>query len=127
LVTDETRNPSVDGFLVFLTLYILVYTIKMMKKEKKITEFRWDEGNSGKNLTRHGVTDQECEEVFFDERKKILKDALHSEKEERYILIGQTKLERLLFVVFTIRNNKVRVVSARDLNKKEKYLYEKRT
>ena len=87
-------------------------------------EFEWDKGNQGKNLLKHVVSDEECEEVFFDERKKILKDVLHSGKEERYLLLGQTKEKRILFIVFTIRKNKIRIISARDLNKKELKLYE---
>ena len=87
-------------------------------------EFEWDKGNQGKNLIKHGVSDEECEEVFFDERKKILKDVLHSGKEERHILLGRTKEKRILFVVFMIQKAKIRVISARDLNKKELKLYE---
>lgn len=85
--------------------------------------FEWDQGNTGKNL-KHGVTDEECEEVFFDPDKRLLKDAPHSRTEDRYILIGATKVQRLLFVVFTFRENNVRVISARDLNKRERNLYE---
>ena len=70
------------------------------------------------------MRDEECEEVFFDYKKKILKDKIHSGKEERYLLIGKTKKQRLIFLVFTIRKNKIRVISARDLNKKEYKLYE---
>ena len=95
--------------------------------KRRVVGFQWDKGNIDKNLLKHGINDQECEEVFFDSNKKILKDILHSGKEDRYILLGQTKLGRLLFVVFTIRNNKIRIISARNLNKKEKHLYEKRT
>ena len=95
-----------------------------MGKQIEITEFEWNKGNRDKNLEMHGVSDEECEEIFFDSKKKILKDAIHSINEERYILIGQTKLKRILFLVFTIRKNKIRVISARDLNKKEKHLYE---
>jgi hypothetical protein len=94
-----------------------------MKIFKKPIKFEWDKGNRGKNLVQHKVTDEECEETFFDFRKKILKDVLHSQKEDRYILLGQTKKQRLLFVVFTIRNEKIRVISARDINKKERNLY----
>ncbi len=90
-------------------------------------EFEWDGGNQNKNLKLHGVSDQECEEVFFDSQRRMLNDVLHSGSEERIILIGQTKKERLLFVVFTLRGHKVRVVSARDLNKKERILYEKKS
>lgn len=86
--------------------------------------FEWDIGNKGKNL-KHGVADEECEEVFFDPRKRVLKDVLHSRAEDRYLLIGATKQERLLFVVFTLRNSTVRIISARDLHKRERKLYEK--
>lgn len=86
--------------------------------------FEWDHGNKNKNYKKHGVTDQECEEVFFDLRKKILRDIFHSRNEDRYILLGETKMERRLFVVFTMRSDKLRVISARDLNKREKKLYE---
>ena len=86
-------------------------------------QFQWDKGNIDKNLLKHRVANEECEEVFFDENKKLYKDELHSGKEARYILIGKTKLNRLLFIVFTQRRNKVRVISARDLNKKESKLY----
>jgi len=85
--------------------------------------FEWDNGNRGKNWLRHKVTDEECEEVFFDENKIVARDKLHSAKEERFIILGRTKQERLLYAVFTIRKNKIRVISARDLNKKERSLY----
>jgi len=98
-----------------------------MVKSVEIIEFDWDKGNRDKNLKIHNVSDEECEEIFFDPSKKILKDILHSTNEGRYLLIGQTKLKRLLFLVFTIRKNKVRIISARNLNKKEKYLYEQKT
>jgi len=94
-----------------------------MKIFKKPIKFQWDKGNKGKNLIKHKVADEECEEVFFDPGKRLLKDILHSQKEDRYILLGQTKKQRLLFVVFTMRNNKIRVISARALNKKERSLY----
>src|SRR3989344_7490070 len=88
-------------------------------------EFEWDKGNRGKNLIKHGVSDEKCEEVFLDENKKFWKDLSHSEKEQRYVLLGKTKLGRPLYVVFTLRGNKIRVISARDLNKNELKLYEK--
>lgn len=97
-----------------------------MKIIQEMFEFEWDEWNKEKNFKKHGVTDGECEEAFFDIKKKILRDVLHSDKEERYIVLGKTKRERLLFVVFTIRGNKIRIISARDLNKKEVCLYEEK-
>jgi len=90
---------------------------------EKIIGFEWDKGNKDKN-SKHKVVDEECEEVFFDKNKKILKDVLHSREEERYILLGKTKKSRLLFLVFTIRKNLFRVISARDLSRKEYKLYE---
>ena len=98
-----------------------------MKVDKRSKEFIWDRGNSDKNLVKHRVGNSECEEVFFDEDKVIIKDALHSGEEERFILLGKTKKDRLLFVVFTEREHKIRVISARDINKKERKLYEEAT
>lgn len=98
-----------------------------MKVIRKAIEFEWDQGNKGKNFKKHKVTDEECEEVFFDPGKKILRDSIHSGHEKRYIVLGETKKERLLFAVFTIRRGKIRVISGRDLNKKEKHLYEEKT
>lgn len=89
--------------------------------------FEWDKGNENKNVVTHSVTNQECEEVFFDRKKKILKDILHSKTENRYVLIGTTKPGRKLFIAFTIRGKNLRIISARDLNKKELHLYEKET
>jgi len=90
----------------------------------RATNFEWDHANSAKNLNKHNVGDQECEEVFFDPFKKIFRDELHSADESRFILIGKTKKGRLLFVVFTFRKRQVRVISARDLNRKEYPLYQ---
>ena len=88
-------------------------------------EFEWDAGNQEKNLVKHGVSNAECEETFFDPHKRVLKEVLHvggSGQEKRHILIGRTKAERILYVVFTVRRNRVRVISARDLNRKERGL-----
>lgn len=92
---------------------------------KEPYEFLWDKGNSNKNFIKHRVTNTECEEVFLDNNKVIFEDTNHSTKEKRFILLGQTKKHRLLFVVFTIRKSKLRIISARDFNKKERMLYEK--
>ena len=96
-----------------------------MKINRSVYEFEWDKGNINKNI-KHKVEDKEAEEVFFDENKVIYKDILHSNKEKRYLLLGKTKVKRLLFIVFTQRKNKIRIISARKINKKEVYLYEKK-
>ncbi|MFH1561447.1 MAG: BrnT family toxin [Patescibacteria group bacterium] len=88
-------------------------------------EFIWDKGNVDKNWLKHKITNRESEEVFFDRKKRIAEDKFHSDKEERYIVLGKTKGKRLLFIVFTLRDKKVRIISARDTNKKERILYEK--
>lgn len=100
-------------------LYNIVYTVKI---DKLVLEFEWDEGNIGKNK-KHNVEDREAEEVFLDENKKTFKDHLHSNGEERFRVVGKTKKGRLLFVAFTIRKGKIRIISARDINKKEVSLY----
>ena len=97
-----------------------------MRKFKDTTEFEWDKGNHNKNWIRHEVTNNECENVFFDSRKFIFKDRLHSKNEERFRILGKTIENRLLLLVFTKRGRKIRVISARDASKKEEILYEKK-
>lgn len=94
-----------------------------MRVFREPIEFDWDKGNADKNFIRHEVRNEECEEVFFDLEKRVLRDPLHSGREKRFIIIGKTKKQRVLFVVFTIRRKKIRIISARDLNTKESYLY----
>lgn len=88
--------------------------------------FDWDKGNIEKNLVKHNVTNRETEEVFENEPKFIFRDEKHSQREERYGLYGRTKAERLLFVVFTIKKEKARVISARDMSQKERRVYEEK-
>ena len=91
---------------------------------KEPIQFQWDAGNREKNWLKHRVTPAECEEVFFDPHKRVLGSVLHTGHETRYVLIGQTQGNRLLFVAFTMRGHTVRVISARDLNRSERGLYE---
>jgi hypothetical protein len=93
----------------------------------KPLSFEWDNGNQDKSWQKHQVSIVEAEEAFFDQNKKLYPDPIHSGKESRKILIGKTQKNRVLFIVFTIRKEKVRIISARDLNKREKGLYEKTT
>lgn len=88
--------------------------------------FEWDEGNANKNLIAHQVQDGECEEVFFNAPLIVADGTKHSDREKRYYVLGRTDKNRLLFVAFTVRNNLIRVISARDMNKREtKKYYEK--
>ena len=92
--------------------------------DKNLVAFSWDKGNIGKNK-KHHVADKECEEAFFDPKKVTINDPIHSTTEARFILLGKTKQSRLLYVVYTTRNNHIRIISARDINRKEVKLYEK--
>ncbi|MFI5271157.1 MAG: BrnT family toxin [Candidatus Saccharimonadales bacterium] len=88
--------------------------------------FIWDEGNLVKNLKKHKVTVQEAEELFTNEPFTAILDDKHSTKaEKRYQALGKTKNNRKLFTAFTVRDNKIRVISVRDMNRKEKSAYEK--
>ncbi len=89
--------------------------------------FEWDGGNSSKNQLKHNVSNNECEEVFADNEKVVMRDPKHSESELRYVIIGYTEERRLLLIIFTMRKNDLvlRVISARDINRKERKLYEK--
>lgn len=89
--------------------------------------FEWDEGNANKNWHLHRVTDQECEEVFSNVPIVIVRDTSHSEKEFRYAARGITNGGRRLNVIFTIRERLIRVISARDMNRREERIYEEKT
>lgn len=86
-------------------------------------EFEWDGGNSVKNYSKHGVTASEIEECFFN-FVRVSPDIFHSQNEERYNLLGETDSSKTLFITLTIRINKIRVISARPADKKEKQIYE---
>lgn len=88
------------------------------------TEFDWDEGNAEKNWLRHRVSQAESEQVFFHEPLVVAEDELHSASELRYFALGRTDAGRLLFVVYTLRGEKVRVISARDMTRREQREYE---
>lgn len=87
--------------------------------------FEWDKGNSDKNLKKHNVTNQEAEEVFSNEPLVVLEDIKHSRQETRFQALGVTSKRRKLFLSFTVRKNKMRIISARDMSKKEEVVYEK--
>jgi len=90
----------------------------------QIIGFDWDEKNREKNWEKHGVLESECEEVFFNLPLLLQPDPSHSQKEPRYYVLGHTSPDRRLFIAFTVRENKIRVISARDMSKKERSIYE---
>jgi uncharacterized protein len=87
--------------------------------------FEWDEGNIEKSHLKHKVTFKEAEEVFINKPRFLFEDRKHSTKEIRYGMFGTTNLGRKLSVVFTVRIEKVRIITARDMSKKERGAYEK--
>src|SRR5690349_8561310 len=88
--------------------------------------FVWDKGNIDKNLLKHKITIQEAEELFSNDPFEIAEDVKHSTTLElRFQGLGKTKSNRKLFVAFTIRDDKIRVISVRDMSKKEEVIYEK--
>lgn len=87
--------------------------------------FEWDKGNLFKNLHKHDVTYQEAEEMFSSDPLIVTGDKEHSlPRERRYWALGKTKSSRKLFAAFTIRNNKIRVISVRDMTEVEEDVYE---
>lgn len=89
-----------------------------------IEGFDWDDGNARKSLDKHSVTQAEAEQVFAGEPLTV-RDVKHSETEARFNVLGETADGRLLHVTFTLRanNTKIRIVSARDMNRKERAIY----
>ena len=86
--------------------------------------FEWDEGNVDKNWITHRVAFWEAEEVFFNEPLVVRTDAAHSASERRHLALGITDAGRRLFISFTVRNQLIRVISARDMTRKESRVYE---
>jgi len=92
----------------------------------KIIGFECDKGNIDKSYQRHGIIPNEAEEIFLDNKLKIIKDIKHSQTEKRFIGIGKNFEKKTLFIVFTIRKRKIRIISARIANIKERRIYEKK-
>jgi uncharacterized DUF497 family protein len=91
---------------------------------EKCEGFEWDEANSEKNWIKHKVSKIEAEQVFFNLPFIVSDDEKHSVSEKRWYILGRTDLDRKLFIVFTIRKNLIRIISARNMNKKEREIYD---
>ena len=89
-----------------------------------IVGFDWDEDNFYKNIEKHNVFGTEAEQIFFNQPLVVKRDFRHSKAEERFYALGRTNHDRLLFIVFTIRFDKIRVISAREMTKREVRVYE---
>ena len=92
-----------------------------------IAGFDWDEGNSRKNHEKHNVSQAEAEQIFFNDPLLLLLDEKHGNEEARYHAYGKTDKDRKLHIAFTLRagNTLIRVISARDMHRKERVTYDK--
>ncbi len=95
----------------------------------RVIAFQWDEGNASKSKERHGVSQSDAEQIFVGEPILIARDLQHSQSEQRYNALGRTVNGRLLHVTFTLRNNGavIRVISARDMSRRERNRYAQET
>jgi uncharacterized DUF497 family protein len=85
--------------------------------------FDRDDGNRDKNWEKHGISDSECEEVFFNQPFVVRHDPSHSDEEQRFWSLGQTDAGRKLFVAFTIRKDLLRVISGGEMTRREREFY----
>ncbi|MEA3355586.1 MAG: BrnT family toxin [Patescibacteria group bacterium] len=93
----------------------------------KPIKFDWDKGNINKSVSKHRIKNEEVEEVFVSQPIVLLEDTKHSRIEQRQMILGRTDKKKLLSIVFTIRKNKIRVISSRMMSRKERRLYEEKT
>lgn len=91
----------------------------------KISGFNWDDGNARKN-EKHTVSMAEAEQVFFNAPLLLLEDGAHSQQEPRIHALGKTDEGRALHITLTLRSSGtlIRVISARDMHRKERVIYE---
>lgn len=90
----------------------------------KIKGFDWDKGNIDKNKDKHNISKAECEEAFLNQPVRFFDDDIHLKNEKRYGLLGKTNKGRKIVVFFTVRSQKIRVISARDQGIKDRKIYE---
>ena len=88
--------------------------------------FQWDQGNIDKILITHNVENWESEQVFFNKPLFVLDDSKHSIPEKRWAVFGKTDADRFLVVIFTMRVDLIRLISARDMSKKERKFYDEK-
>lgn len=88
-----------------------------------IKGFDWDHGNTEKNWIKHQVRKEECEEMFFNKPLRIFDDSVYSKNEKRYGALGKTNAGRRLAIIFTVRKDMIRIISARNQGKKDSMLY----
>jgi uncharacterized DUF497 family protein len=98
----------------------------MEKIFEQFAGFQWDRGNRDKNLIKHNVENWECEQVFFNRPLLVLDDPTHSVSGNRWAALGKTDTDRFLVVIFTKRNDLIRIISAGDMNRREREFYDEK-
>ena len=86
--------------------------------------FEWDEAKAGSNFAKHGVSFEEASTVFGDPLSLTIPDPAHSQREDRWIVLGHSHQRRLLVVVHTERGDNIRIISARRASRHERKSYE---
>ncbi len=109
-----------------MLVLLCVHARDVLIMTKRKVKFEWDKYNTVKNWAKHTVRPYEAEEAFTDKQAIILEDEIHSQLESRYIIIGKTRKNRTLYIAFMIRSHRIRVISARNANKKEVKIYEEK-
>jgi len=93
----------------------------------KQIEFQWDVAKAAANVVKHRVSFEEAESVFYDDSALVIGDPEHSLEEERFIIIGFSRLANLLVVCHCYREtaatNVIRIISARKATKSESMQY----
>jgi len=98
----------------------------MEKVFEQFAGFQWDKGNIDKNLIKHNVENWECEQIFFNRPLLVLDDPKHSASEKRWAAFGQTDAGRFLVVIFTKKGNLIRIISGREMHKRERGYYDEK-
>lgn len=96
----------------------------LLEHLRRCKGFEWDEGNAGKNLEKHDVSDSEAEQVFFNQPLVAAPDEKHSAEEPRLHVLGRADAGRRLSLVCTVRAELIRVISARPMSRKEREVYQ---
>ena len=107
-------------------MYIMIMYItglRILEEFSHCRGFDWDEWNAEKIWSKHQVSHTECEQVLFNQPLVVGEDAEHSQDERRYYVLGQTDKERGIFLVFAIREDLIRVITARDMSRKERRIF----
>ena len=123
--SSASPPPSRTPLLTVAKLDVHDGNIQSMIDLSSVTGFNWDDGNARKN-EKHGVSMAEAEQVFFNSPLLLLEDAAHSRQEPRLHALGKTDDGRALHITFTLRQSSllIRVISARDMHRKERAIYE---